>query len=131
MRTDDLIDRLNALLPHVPRNRGNVEHLILALGQVRVTALSVVYANEPTEDRAEELARDMASLKTEYSRLWLSANKPERLDILESRFDDLISFYWRESGLESREGAPPISEVPWPGTYLNPISYDLHPNRPG
>jgi hypothetical protein len=83
-----------------------------------------VYAADPKPERAADLAGELSQIKEDFGRQWLSANKPERLDMIEERFDELIAFYRREAGLESKEDAPPIDEVPSPRTYLDSVNYD-------
>jgi len=118
LHTSDLISRLDSLAANVPRNQGNVRSLMLGLRRARFIAASIVYAGDPKPEWAADLAGELSQ------RQWLSANKPERLDMMEERFDELIAFYRREAGLESKEGAPPIDEVPSPRTYLDSVNYD-------
>lgn len=87
--------RLRATIKDVPKNRANVESLVFALRRLEFAASTAEFAASPTANKARALANHLSDLKHEFSQLWLRTNKPERLDIIEAKFDDLIS-WWRD-----------------------------------
>jgi hypothetical protein len=83
----------------MPRNRANVESVAFGLQRLAFAADSVEFGASPTAAKARTLARRLKGLKADFSDLWLRANKPERLDIIEKRFDDLIAWWEKPPAL--------------------------------
>ncbi len=120
-----LLKEVSPLTRKVRRNRLSVEGILLALRQVRFTCRTVLLGIEFKPGPAGELAEDLEGIKREFSRLWLATSKPQRLDILEDRFDQLIGYY-RKLGQAPAGGPYPSAEnIPDAESYVNPTSYDL------
>jgi hypothetical protein len=94
-----LASRLGAAIKDVPRNRANVESVVFALQRLAFAADSVEFGASPTDAKARTLARRLKSLKADFSELWLRTNKPEGLDTIEKRFDDLIAWWEKPPAL--------------------------------
>jgi hypothetical protein len=122
---NQLLKKLSPLLRTVKRNRASLEGIILALKQCRFTLQTVVLSVSFNPQKAVALAKELNSIKKEFSRLWLATSKPQRLDILEDRYDQLIAYY-QALGRSPRSGPYPSAvNIPSSESFINPTSYDL------
>jgi hypothetical protein len=122
---NQLLKKLFPLLRTVNRNRASLEGIILALKQCRFTLQTVVLSSSFKPPKALALAKELNEIKKEFSRLWLATSKPQRLDILEDRYNQLIAYY-RALGQSPVGGPYPSTlNIPSPESFINSTSYDL------